>query len=193
MNCHQLCERSRTAFASPIAVGEGYVKTEHGLLPVPAMATLELLRGVHVVATPHTQLLGSSSRIPVSLQNSLPFEAAVTGTVTAASAALSVTESRIERTLVPADGNQTVLVPVDARVSSGDSGLLVRLADASGEQVFFSTEVPLSISSSVEKIALAGLSVVAALLLGFGIWRSMRRRRYRLITTQPIETGISDA
>jgi uncharacterized protein (TIGR00299 family) protein len=33
-------------FASPVAVGEGYVQTEHGLLPVPALATLELLAGV---------------------------------------------------------------------------------------------------------------------------------------------------
>ncbi len=35
-------------YSSPVAVGEGYVRTEHGLLPVPAMATLELLCGVPI-------------------------------------------------------------------------------------------------------------------------------------------------
>ncbi|MBL8842405.1 MAG: nickel pincer cofactor biosynthesis protein LarC [Planctomycetes bacterium] len=37
-------------FCSPIATGEGFVITEHGLLPVPALATLELLAGVPIVS-----------------------------------------------------------------------------------------------------------------------------------------------
>jgi uncharacterized protein (TIGR00299 family) protein len=35
--------------ATPVALGEGSVKTQHGLLPLPAPATLELLRGVPTV------------------------------------------------------------------------------------------------------------------------------------------------
>jgi uncharacterized protein (TIGR00299 family) protein len=37
-------------YASALRLGSGFVKTEHGLLPIPAPATAELLRGVPVYA-----------------------------------------------------------------------------------------------------------------------------------------------
>lgn len=136
----------------------------------------ELLDGVRVISTEQTQLVGTSSRVPLQLRNALPFEAAVTGEVLPASAALRVTETAIERTVVPAEGNETVLVPVHSRVSSGDSGLIVSLTDVSGEHTYFTGTLPIMISSAVEGIALWSLGALALLLLGFGTWRSLRRR-----------------
>jgi uncharacterized protein (TIGR00299 family) protein len=37
-------------FASPLRVGQGFIKSQHGHLPIPAPATAELLRGVPVYA-----------------------------------------------------------------------------------------------------------------------------------------------
>lgn len=153
----------------------------------------ELLEGVHVISTEHTQLLGVSSRIPLQVHNSLPFEAEIAGEVSAASAAIAVTERDIVATVVPPEGNQTVLVPVSARVSSGESGLFVELTDVGAEQTFYSGVLPLSISSSVEKIALTALVSVAGLLLGFGIWRSVRRRSHRNSAGPDDPQGISAA
>ncbi|MCD1294750.1 TIGR00299 family protein [Methanocella sp. CWC-04] len=38
-------------YASPVNVGGGFVKTSHGLLPVPAPATLEILKGIPIYSS----------------------------------------------------------------------------------------------------------------------------------------------
>jgi hypothetical protein len=137
----------------------------------------ELLEGVRVISTEHTQLVGSSTRIPVQLRNALPFDAIVAVQVEPSSAALSITERRFPDVLVPAEANERVLVPVLSRVSSGESGLVVTVSAATGDPTVFTSTLPVSISSSFETIALWVIGSLAALLLGFGTWRSVRRRR----------------
>ncbi|MFT4232900.1 MAG: DUF6049 family protein, partial [Leucobacter sp.] len=136
----------------------------------------ELLDGIRVISTQHTQLVGSSSRVPVQLRNALPFDAVVTVQADPASAALSVPERRFTDIVVPAEATERVLVSVRSRVSSGESGLVVTVSSTGGDLTVFTSTLPIAISSSVETVALGVLGALAALLLGFGIWRSVRRR-----------------
>ena len=139
----------------------------------------ELLDGVQAISTEHIQLVGSSTRVPVQIKNALPFDAVVTVQVDPASAALSVSERRFADVLVSAEANERVLVPVRSRVSSGESGLVVGISTVDGTHTVFTGTLSITIRSSVETIAFWVLGVLAAALLGFGIWRSIRRRRAR--------------
>lgn len=42
---------AQALYASPVNVGSGFVKSAHGMLPVPAPATLELLKGIPIYST----------------------------------------------------------------------------------------------------------------------------------------------
>lgn len=138
---------------------------------------VELMQGVQAISTQNTQLVGVSTRVPVQLRNSLPFDALVSVQVVPASAALTVSEPQFSEVAVRAEGNERLLVPVQSRVSSGESGLVVSISSPDGEVTVFTGTLAISISSVVEAIALWTLGGLAALLLGFGIWRSVRRRR----------------
>lgn len=136
-----------------------------------------LLTGVQVVPSENTQLVGTSSNVPVLVHNALPFDAAVTLRTAPTSAGIVLSESRFPEERVDAEGNTTVLVPVRSRVSSGVSGLLVEVADARDDTVYSSSILLLTIRSAFETILLITLGALAAALLGFGVWRSIHRRR----------------
>ncbi|NLB46859.1 MAG: hypothetical protein GX814_03790 [Microbacteriaceae bacterium] len=136
----------------------------------------QLLRGVQPVTTDSTQLVGTLTRVPVRLTNALPFQAKVSLRATATSATISVQEHRFE-TVVPTTGNTSVLVPVRSRVSSGEAGLLLEVRDVNGEHTYASARQPLTLRASVETIMLSVLGGATVLLIGFGVWRSIRRRR----------------
>ncbi|MFD5598623.1 DUF6049 family protein [Leucobacter sp. NPDC058333] len=137
----------------------------------------KLLSGVQAISTEHIQLVGSSSRVPIQLRNSLPFDALVKVEVAPASAALAVPERRFTDVAVAADANERVLVPVRSRVSSGESGLVISVLAADGDPTVFTGTLSITIRSSFEAIAFWVLGGLAVVLLGFGIWRSVRRRR----------------
>ena len=154
----------------------------------------ELLAGVQPVTIENTQLVGTSSQVPITLSNALPFDAAVSLHVTPFSAAISLSERDFEAS-VPATGSASVLVPVHSRVSSGESALMLEVRDASGADSFSTALQHLVLRTRVEAIMLGALGAAAALLLGFGVWRSVKRKRGEIPTTGAIEVqaGPGDA
>lgn len=147
----------------------------------------KLLNGVTAIRNDHTQLVGASTRVPVLLRNDLPFDAVVTVVASPASAAISVPTRTFSRVEIPAGSGRTTLVPVDSRISSGESGLIIDISPVGSDEVAFTGTLPLTIRSVVETVALSVLGGLAALLLGFGIWRSIRRRRRSGISGAPEE------
>lgn len=137
----------------------------------------EIRGGVSVVVSKHAQLVGASSRIPVQLRNSLPFDVVANVAITPTSAALAVEQRTFPEVRVTNDSNDRILVPVASRVSSGESGLHILVTSTDGEFTAASDVLNISISTRIETIALALLGLAAVLLFGFGIWRSVRRRR----------------
>lgn len=147
----------------------------------------ELLTGVQALNAAHTQLVSTSTRFPVQLHNSLPFDARVSVSVRPASAGLAVSETEFEDVHVTAESNERVLVPVTSRVSSGESGLIVSVSSADGEFTSYTGTLPISIRSNVETIGIWILGILAAMLLGFGIVRSLRRRKHGPDETEEAE------
>ncbi|MBP1326547.1 hypothetical protein JOF28_001779 [Leucobacter exalbidus] len=145
----------------------------------------KLLEGVQAISTEHTQLVGVSTSVPVQLHNSLPFDANVTVGVVPVSAAIELEERVFSGVIVGAEANERVLVPVRSRVSSGESGLVVTVSAHGGEPTVYTGTLDLSISSSVEAVALWVLGVSASLLLIFGVYRSVRKRRKASAAAQP--------
>lgn len=137
----------------------------------------ELLNGLELIGGPLTQVFGSSSRIPVQVRNSLPFEAIVHGTVTPASGAIRVEDQDLGEIRVPAGESTTVLIPIQSRVTSGDSGIVVTLNSVNDQSTLSTKTFEVSISSQVETVAVIVLLVGAGLFVGIGIWRSVRRKR----------------
>lgn len=136
----------------------------------------QTLNGVHVTPVRQTNLVGSSSRIPVQVSNGLPFPAAVSAEVAPANFGLVVEEPAIELTQIEQNSSVNLTVPVRARVSAGQSALIVSLFAQNG-QLADEEVLPIVIRSSWESIALITLGILVAGFFGFGIWRSVRARK----------------
>lgn len=161
----------------PLAASEEAQEALETRIEVHLDGNERLLRGVSIVDTEHTRLLGSTSNLPIQIRNTLPFDATVTGTIATGSAALIVQKPKLEATVIPAQSTINHVVPVTSRASSGQVDLGVWLRDTRNGDDIASTSFEVTLSGKTETIALTTLGAIVALLFIGGVWRSLSRRR----------------
>ncbi|MDQ4214822.1 DUF6049 family protein [Microbacterium capsulatum] len=120
-------------------------------------------------------LISAKVDVPVWVRNDLPYPVRVQLHITA-------NDGRIQLpalTEIDAQPSSTtrVKIPVEVRLSNAEVGLTMRLTSTSGVAIGASQTAQLTIRAEWETIGLIVLGSIAVLLIGGGIFRTVRRRR----------------
>lgn len=121
------------------------------------------------------QLLSAEAPMPVWIRNDLPYEAKVTVIAVPDDPRLSI-DRRTEIVANP-DSITRATIPIEARVGSGDVTVHYTLQSATGERIGPTRDVDVTVRADWERIAVIALAVIVAALIGFGLYRQIRRRR----------------
>ena len=137
----------------------------------------QMLHGIKLVSADRTQLIGTSSQIPLQIKNSMPYRATVKIHLALGSSALLPAQTDFETVSLQPSGTTTVLVPVQSRIASGTADIVIDVTDTSGEIPITTKTLTIAITSFVESVSIIVVSAAAVLFIGFGIVRSARRKK----------------
>ncbi len=129
---------------------------------------------VTIVEGGDAALLGSPSELPVTLQNALDVDVSVQLVARTGTNAVSLPDDPID-VVVPAGGRVRVALPVDV-IAAGDGVVRLEVRTPS-DAVLDAASTRIVAQPAFETILLVVVGLAAALLLGFGILRSVRNRR----------------
>jgi hypothetical protein len=131
--------------------------------------------GVQIVGGSQIQAVGERVPMPITITNQLDEAAQVVLTVRASNALITVREPTTT-VIIPAGSQQRVQVPVEI-VGSGTVQLIAQLHTPDGVPLGQTQTLSVSAQPTIEVAVAWVLGSAIALLLGFGIWRSVRKRR----------------
>ena len=129
---------------------------------------------VHILAGSDINLLSSSSAIPIRIQNDFDMDVRVQVHAVPANGRISVPEA-IE-VVVPAQTAITAKLPVQA-TGVGNVDLQVWLETFSGLSLNSKAVLHINVNPGAETAILIGFTATVAILLTFGVIRTLRKRR----------------
>ncbi|MBO0983268.1 hypothetical protein IOC53_05340 [Rathayibacter sp. SD072] len=135
------------------------------------------LGSVSIEATSTLLQVSRDSSIPVYVRNDLPWPVSVEISASTSNAVLDIDESSVEPTAIDGRSQGRVLIPVKARVGSGETTLRMQLTALDGTPIGAPASVGTSVRADWETVGTLVLGLVLVVVFGAGILRNIRRRR----------------
>jgi len=144
-------------------------------------SSAKTLASVKIARTGSQALLSDTVNLGVAVTNDLAFPVTVSVTVTSPTGVIQVKKSPISLT-IEANSQAKALVPVTA-LANGDVVLNASLASASGVPVGRASTLHVNVQAGWESAFTAAFAVLVFAVFGLGIYRSIRKRRKRVVRT----------
>lgn len=135
----------------------------------------EVRGAVQLVGGSPIHAVGENIPLPITISNELDVPANVVLTLRPTNALVTVPQSRIEVTVAPTS-QQRVQVPIDV-VGTGSLRMVVQLHTPDGVPLGQIQQVQISAQPTIEVAVAWALGIAIVLLIGFGIVRSITKRR----------------
>ncbi|SDS09420.1 DUF6049 family protein [Agrococcus carbonis] len=135
----------------------------------------EMRGAVQIIGGSPIHAVGESVPLPITIANQLDVPAHVVLSVRPTNALVTVPEPRVDVTIAP-DSQQRVQVPIDV-VGTGSLLLIAQLHTPDGQPIGELQLLRISAQPTIEAVVAWALAIAIVLLLGFGILRSIQKRR----------------
>lgn len=142
--------------------------------------------GVYIVTGSEINLVARSSNIPIQIKNSFKSDVVVHVFVRPTNARVSV-PAAVE-IKIPGETTVTAKIPVEA-VANGKVLLRAWIETFSGVQIGRAVVISMNVNADIELAMLLSFAGLVALLLVFGIFRTIRKNRKNSNSAQPFPEG----
>ncbi|MCI2956809.1 DUF6049 family protein [Agromyces atrinae] len=149
------------------------------------------LSSVQVLPSSQINVWASQTEIPVTVENTSPYDVAVVIDLNPSNPRL-VVDDTVTASVGP-KSRTVVKVPVEARIGNGDVILDTSLTSPTGVPIGTTVRIPANVQAEWEGIGAVVIASIVFIVFGLGVWRTIRRRRRERDAPDESATETDDA